>query len=208
MKPVPRGACVVQVPGAVGRYSAGKRSEASPACGFFEFGSARDRSFFPLAVFYFFSILAVGRVIFFCDSFAGALFSPFFLLSPSLTVFYATIASFFRCDGAFMTCLRVFLCALMCLGHGPVPFSLLLQFFSLPACFSSRFFFCFFFLFCFVCSSSSYLSACPAPISDAFSTFCAVRFFVSPRDAPKVESRCDCVEWHVGLFPEPGGSLS
>ena len=149
MKPVPRGACVVQVPGAVGRYSAGKRSEASPACGLFEFGSARDRSFFPLAVFYFFSILAVGRVIFFCDSFAGALFSPFFLLSPSLTVFYATIASFVRCDGAFMTCLRVFLCALMCLGHGPVPFSLLLQFFSLPACFSSRFFFCFFsFLFC------------------------------------------------------------
>ena len=203
---MPRGACVVQVPGAVGRYSAGKRSEASPACGLFEFRSARDRSFFLLAVFYFFFYSGRGQGHLFPRWFRGRAIFTFFSLSPFLTVFYATIASFFRCDGAFMTCLRVFPCALMCLGHGPVPFSLLLQFFFRPRVSLFVFFFVFFSVF--VCSSSPYLSACPAPISDAFSTFCAVRFFVSPRDAPKVESRCDCVEWHVGLFPEPGGSLS
>ena len=142
---MPRGACVVQVPGAVGRYSAGKRSEASPACGLFEFGSARDRSFFLLAVFYFFFLFwpwagssfstVVSRARYFYLSFLTFPFSDCFLCHHRI---------FFRCDGAFMTCLRVFPCALMCLGHGPVPFSHSLQFFLHPRVSLLVFFLCFF----------------------------------------------------------------
>ena len=87
----------------------------------------------------------MGRVIFFCGSFAGALFLLFLLL-PSLTVFYATIASFFRCDGAFMTSSRFSLCSDVS-GTWTCPFFSSFAVFFSPACFSSRFFCFFSFLF-------------------------------------------------------------